>query len=341
MTPRERMEAAFDYTGPDRIPLVYHESPAGLHVHGQKLLDLFNRYPPDNPVTFDAIPGPPADAVDEEGRYYELKPDAWGILWEYRIYGLWGHPKAYPFDGWAASGAYRFPPLPAIGSDQFEQDRQQVAEQAQEYLVFRGGASIFERLHNLQPMDQVLGDLAAGDADMLGFLDRLTDYWLRDIEYWLAAGADVFFFGDDWGTQGAQIVSTRMFREIFKPRYARLMEPIHRAGKRVFFHTCGHLGELLYELFDLGVHGIWPQINQYDEGKLARECRDQGVAMYIHPDRQRLVPLGTPEEIDAKMGEYAERYRDLGGGGIFYVEMENDAPFENVQTLIESIDQHR
>ena len=335
------MMAAFDYSGPDRIPVVYHDSPAGLHVHGQKLLDLFNTYPPDNPVTFDSLPGPPADAVDDEGRYYEQRPDAWGILWEYRIYGLWGHPKAYPFEGWPAAAEYQFPELPAIGSEQFERDCERVRAEAEDYLVFRGGASIFERLHDLQPMVEVLGDLAAGDADMLRFLDRLTDYWLQHIEYWLAADADVIGFGDDWGTQGAQIVSTPMFRELFKPRYARLMEPIRKAGKRIFFHTCGHLGELLYELFDLGVDGIWPQINQYDEEELARECRERGVAMYIHPDRQRLVPLGSPAEIEAKMAEYAERYRKLRGGGIFYVEIENDAPFENVKALIESVDRHR
>ncbi|MFC1526258.1 uroporphyrinogen decarboxylase family protein [Candidatus Latescibacterota bacterium] len=341
MTPRQRMVSAFDYSGPDRIPVVYHGSPAGLHVHGQKLLDLFNRYPPDNPLSFDSIPGPPPEAVDEDGRYHEVRQDDWGILWEYRIYGLWGHPKAYPFDGWKAGREYQFPEQPDIGSAQFERDRAKVEEEARDYLVFRGGASIFERLHDLQPMDMVLADLAAGDEDQLAFLDRLVDHWLHSIEYWIAAGADVLSFGDDWGTQTSQIVSTDMFRRIFKPRYARLMEPIHAAGRRVFFHVCGHLGELLHELIDLGVDGLWPQINQYDEVELAETCREHGVAIYIHPDRQHLVPLGTPEEIDRKMAEYAARYRRLGGGGIFYIEIENDAPFENARALIESVDQHR
>ena len=38
---RQRMLDAFNYTDPDKIPLVYHPSPAGLFVHGEKLLDLF------------------------------------------------------------------------------------------------------------------------------------------------------------------------------------------------------------------------------------------------------------------------------------------------------------
>ena len=71
------------------------------------------------------------------------------------------------------------------------------------------------------------------------------------------------------------------------------------------------------------------------------KCRDHRVAIYIHPDRQRLVPLGTPAEIDATIRAYAERYHALGGGGIFYIEMENDAPFENVKALIEAVHRYR
>jgi len=231
--------------------------------------------------------------------------------------------------------------VPEIGSEQFQRDRQRVQDESGQYLVFRGGVSIFERLHSLQPMDQVLADLAAGDAGLLAFLDRLTEHWLRDIRYWLAAGADVICFGDDWGTQSAQMVSTAMFRRIFRPRYDRLMQPVREAGRRIFFHSCGHLGELLDELFDLGIHGLWPQINQYDEERLAEECRRRGVAMYIHPDRQTLMPLGTPAQIESRIAAYAARHRRLGGGGIFYVEIENDAPFANARALLEAIDRYR
>lgn len=51
MTPRERMIRTFEFNNPDKIPVVYNSSRAGLYVHGEKLLDLFNQYPPDNPIT--------------------------------------------------------------------------------------------------------------------------------------------------------------------------------------------------------------------------------------------------------------------------------------------------
>jgi hypothetical protein len=95
-------------------------------------------------------------------------------------------------------------------------------------------------------------------------------------------------------------------------------------------------------LLDLGIDGLWPQIGLFEQvPRVVERCREARVTIYIHPDRQRLIPLGAPSEIDGAIRAYAERYHDLGGGGIFYVEIENDAPWENVRALIEAIHTHR
>ncbi len=335
LTSRQRMLAAFDFTAPDRIPVVYHPSPAGLHTHGQKLLDLFNRYPPDNPIRFDAIPAPPPGTVNTAGEYHEIRTDDWGTEWEHRIFGVWGHPRRYPLRSWDEGPAYRFPPFPAP-------DQAEIARQREQFLVFAGGISIFERLCALRPMDEVLMDIQARDPGLLAFLDRLTDYWLEEVAALIAAGADVISFGDDWGTQCAPIVAPALFREVFKPRYDRLMAPVRRANRILFFHCCGFLGGIFDELLDLGVKGLWPQIGLFEaDPATLRKCRAHNVAIFIHPDRQRLIPRGTPAEIEAKIRDYADRFHRQGGGGIFYIEIENDAPFENVKALVEAVDRYR
>ncbi len=168
MTSRQRMLDTFAFNAPDKIPVVYHPSPAGLHVHGEKLLELFNAYPPDTPVVFDHIPRPPEGALDAAGRYHELRTDEWGTEWEHRIFGVWGHPHRYPVESWDAAGRYVFPPVPAFNSSA-------IAAQRQEYLVFEGTISLFERLHALRPIDEVLMDILAEDPALLHFLDRLVD----------------------------------------------------------------------------------------------------------------------------------------------------------------------
>ena len=334
-TSRQRMLDTFEFNTPDKIPVVYHPSTAGLHVHGKKLLDLFNEYPPDNSITFDTIPSPPTDSIDSNGRYHEFKIDEWGTEWEYLIYGIWGHPNKYPFKSWYEAVDYQFPYIPVI-------DAATIAEQQKEYLVFSGWISIFEKLHALRPLDELLMDILTRDPALLGFIDRLVDYWLEAIHRMIDAGVDVIMFGDDWGTQNNHLIAPELFQSIFKPHYKRLMDPIHKAGKKVFFHICGFLGSTFDDLMDLGINGLWPQITLFESNPTYIEkCREHKVAIYIHPDRQYLIPNGSPREIDTAIKRYAEKYHAIDGGGIFYVEIENDAPFENIKVLIESIHKWR
>ncbi|MCF6284164.1 MAG: hypothetical protein L3K26_03110 [Candidatus Hydrogenedentes bacterium] len=334
-TSRQRMLDAIEFNAPDKIPVVYHPSPAGLHVHGTKLLDLFNAYPPDNWVNFTTIPSPPEGTIDDQGAYHEISTDDWGTEWECLIYGVHGHPRRYPFESWEEAADYSFPPLPVIG-------RTALAEQRKNYLVFSGWISIFEKLHALRPMDEVLMDILTENAALLRFLERLTEYWLESVHAMIDAGVDVIMFGDDWGTQNAPLISPSSFQHLFKPHYETLMGPVRKAGKKVFFHSCGYLGGTLDELIDLGISGLWPQITLLESNPMFLEkCRKHKLAIYIHPDRQYLVPKGSPEEIDATIKRYAERYHAAQGGGIFYIEIENDAPFENVKALVEALHKWR
>ena len=140
------MLAAFEFTGPDRIPVVYTPSPAGLYVHGQKLLDLFAQYPPDNPLNVESLPAPPADAIDRDGRYYEVRTDPWGTEAEHMIFGVWGIPRRYPMASWAEGASYRFPP-PSAFPAQNMLDKARLTRLREDYLLFTGWVSIFERLH--------------------------------------------------------------------------------------------------------------------------------------------------------------------------------------------------
>ena len=332
MNSRERMIAAIEFRQPDKIPLFYHPSEAGLYVHGQKLLDLFQRIPGDNGTTFSGIPQPPPETVDAKGNYHEFRRDEWGTTWEYLIFGIQGHPKEYPFANWGEAHAYSLPPV-AEAKETSEEFRRS-------YCVFGGGGSIFEKAFSLRPFDEVIVDFLEEDSDLLQFTDRLVEYYNRINGGALERGVDIFCFGDDYGTQTAPLFPRELFKRVFVPRYRQMFAPILQAGRKILFHSCGRLDSVMEELFDLGIHVLWPQLSIYgrDESFLDR-CAERRVALLLHPDRQYLIPRGTPEEIRSWVRDMADRYRQ--GGGIFYVEMENDAPWENVKALLESIAEYR
>jgi uroporphyrinogen decarboxylase len=332
------MRKAFAFDNPDRLPVYYHPSPAGLYVHGQKLLDLFREYPPDNPITFDALPQPPADAFDPDGRYHEIKKDAWGTTWEYRIFGIAGHPYEHAIPSAEAMDAYVFPMVPECYGERFEQERLRIQQLKEKYLVFGGGGtSIFEKLCGLRPFEDVLVDLAAREPAMLRLLDRLMEFGHKHVEYHLAVGSDVIMFGDDWGMQDSLLISPALFRKVFKPRLRALMEPVRRTGAWIFYHSCGAVQPLYHDLVELGINGLWHQIGLYDAEAFAKEAARNRTVLFLHMDRQRLVPLGTPHQIRETVKRYTDIHQRLGGGAIHYVEIENDAPFENVEALIKAV----
>ncbi len=328
------MLKAFAFGGPDRLPVYYHASPAGLYVHGQKLLELFRAYPPDNPVTFDAIPQPPAEAFDPDGRYHEFRKDEFGTVREYRIFGVWGHPREYAIPSAEAMDDYTFPAVPACSGEPFERERRRIEWLRRDYLVFGEGPNLFETLHGLRPFETVLVEVTTQEPAMMRLLDRLVEYRRKRLEYQLALGIDVIMFSDDWGTQDSLLVSPDVFRRVFKPRIASLMEPVKRAGRRVFYHSCGAVHPLYGDLVEVGIDGLWHQVGLYDAEGFAREAAANRTVLFLHMDRQRLIPRGTPREIRETVRRYRDIHMRLGGGAIFYVEVENDAPFENVEALI-------
>lgn len=337
MNSRERMLAAFEYSNPDKIPVLYKPCAAGLYVHGQKFVDLMHELPPDNPLSIDGLPEPSPECVDADGLYRERKYDEWGTLWEYTIFGIAGHPAGYPFGSWAAAGEYNFPPVPEPGQLAYAGQK----ADKKNYLIFCGWHSLFEKLHALRPIEELFMALIDEDADLLNLMDRLTDYHARLIDVEIKAGADVIMFGDDWGHQHGPAISPEMFKALFRPRYEKLFRQVKRAGCKVFLHSCGRLGPILNEFLDMGIDGIWPQILCYDLEELSGKLKKSSAAMFIHPDRQYLVPNGTPKQIQEAVQQYCEYFHRLGGGGIFHIEMENDAPWENVECLIRSIHKYR
>ena len=106
MTSRERVEAALAFRAPDAIPLQISAAPGGLYEHGSKLLDRIRGCGHDF-GTFDDLrlpEPPPATDFDPDGSYHAIWTDEWGVTWEYRLFGVWGHPLKRPlvFD-WAGA----------------------------------------------------------------------------------------------------------------------------------------------------------------------------------------------------------------------------------------------
>ncbi len=337
MLPRERVLTALEFRRPDRIPVQVHPSPGGLFEHGQKLLDLIHACPCDfYDLAGLRLPQPPSEDFGPDGIYRRVTTDAWGVTWEHRFFGIWGHPYNEPLADLGKLRTYRPPAPPPLSGPEFDAARRNAAEHKRKYFFAGGGGMIWEQMHFLRPYEDCLIDILEDTPEINQMADMITDHAEGCVRHQLAIGADAIQFGDDFGTQQAPIFPPDVWRRFFKPRYERLCAPIRKAGKKIIFHSCGQVGPLLEEFADLGVHAIWPQLSLFDPRELAQRCRGLGLAVMLHPDRGELMQRGPPHKVRDYLARLLDTFDTAAGGSWLYLEIDPGFKWENTLALFES-----
>jgi len=337
MLPRQRVIAALETSGPDGPPLyVSAPTPGVLCEQGDRLTQLLRDYPQDfGDLSNLGVPPCPPHAFD--GQFHDTVVDIWGVTWEYRIFGLHGHPKARPLDDLDGLDSYQPPPPPPLEGPQFEALCATARTHKKTYYLLAGWVTIFEVLHAVRKFEDVLMDLADDAPYVHRIADMIVEYdeaWVRQM---LAYGADGILFADDWGTTSGPMVSLECWRSFFKPRYERLIAPVRAAGRHVFVHTCGHTEWLWDDLADLGISALWPQLTANDNARLAQWCRRRGVALLAHPDRANLMPGGTPQQVRGEVRRIVRTFGSPEGGLMVNGEVDRGFRIENVHALYDEV----
>ena len=94
MTSRERVIAAIEFSGPDRIPHNNAFVPAVFRKYGRKVEELLGRFPSD----FAGADEPPDESAFRTGRF----TDEWGCMWEVSLPGFGGQVVVHPLSDWKA-----------------------------------------------------------------------------------------------------------------------------------------------------------------------------------------------------------------------------------------------
>ncbi|HPF56065.1 MAG TPA: hypothetical protein PLV03_05955, partial [Clostridiales bacterium] len=240
MNSRERVAAAMKYQKPDKVPVEYLCTPVGYYEHGEKLNDLYATLPGDfGPFERRPIPLLGPELFDMNGKYHEFRRDDWGILWEYRIYGIAGIPYERPLEDLSKVYDFKFPEPPKAVGERFETDLAAGKIHREQYYHQYHCGSLFERLRELCLDEDVYCEMAEDSKEINYLADKIAEYDRAKVEYAVALGADGVSFGDDYGTERALITSPEMWRRFFKPRLKYIFEPAVKAGMTVHFHSCG------------------------------------------------------------------------------------------------------
>ncbi len=322
MTSRERVNAAIEFKGPDRVPFTNVFFPGALWRHGRKLIELMERHPDDFGNKGFQIP-PEPDVVIEE------YTDDWGVTWRRSKGYSAGEVLKPALNTWDRWPRYAFPHDPPESS--WDGLKACFANPERDWYALTGWIDLFERMQFLRGTENLLMDFAGDRTELHELADRILNRNIRLIEGYIRSGADGIWLSDDWGSQDRLLINPDLWRRFFKPRYRRMIEIIRDAGRHVFFHSCGWTMDIWDDLIELGVNVINPQNALFPHDVLEDKLAGR-ICVFADADRQHVMPFGTPEEVRAFVRNTISTF-NRSGGVMLRFELEPVWPYENIEAM--------
>jgi len=165
-------------------------------------------------------------------------------------------------DGWELLETYDWPDVDR--ADLYEEAAEQVkAHHAEGFYVTGGMGMAFDIARYMRRMEVFLADCASDGERVRVLLDRIAELLERQVHRYADIGVDGISSGEDWGTQDRLLMSPAMFRDLFKPVYARVVGTAKSRGLSFRLHSCGYVRDAIPDWIETGV-----DILQFDQPEL-------------------------------------------------------------------------
>jgi len=293
MTSRQLVRRAILFEGPDRVPRDLPD-PWGS--------DILR-------VAVDPTPGW-APAVEGE--------DEWGCIWR-KTEGdrTMGQVVGHPLGDYSLLDEFRFPNLDM--PERYLSAKKTIEENSDEKFVLGCPGFNFNLIHRLEFLRghvRAWTDPYVHPVELGRLLDRMADIAIDFVRQMAAIGVDGIFSCDDWGLQDRPMVSPELFREFWKPRYARIYDEAHRLGLITALHSCGHIMDLLEDFIDMGVDMV--NIEQQENMGIKELGRRFGgrLCFWCPVDIQKTMVYGSPDDVRASARMLIDSFGRFNGGFI-------------------------
>lgn len=301
MTGREIIQRVLSFDVPERIGMTYsgYNDEARLH-------DTAGVGPSPDP-NFEA-----KRWDDDHGG--ECHNDEWGCVWRrLKDKTLGGEVIDPPIKTWDDLDTYKLPTFD--DPTRYEKAAQACEQIKDKYILGSLPGCCFNAARYLRKLENYLYDCAA-DPDNVNRLNRMvSDLILRQVDIYADIGVDGVSYCEDWGTQKRLLVSPKMWDELFKWTFERLVSHAHAKGLTVWMHSCGYVRDIIPPLIDIGMDLF--QFDQPELHDLDWLAQFSGRVTYWFPiDIQKTLQTGDEETIRARAREMVRKLGAKGGGFI-------------------------
>ncbi len=205
--------------------------------------------------------------------------------------------------------------------------------------------TMFDMMQQLVGLEKLLVDMARSEPYVETLMDKCKDFALAVGKKLVSMGVDGVWTGDDFGAQNGMLISPRMWRKYFKERYRDVYAQLKAVNPAVMImqHCDGAVAPILGDWVEVGLevfNPVQPNVPGHEPEDLKSSFGDR-MSFWGAIDQQRLLPFGTPAEIEA---DVRSKIDVLGRGGGYMVApahiIQADAPPENVLAFIDAVKKH-
>lgn len=202
---------------------------------------------------------------------------------------------------------------------------------------------MYENAWQVRGYEEFLMDLLTDREWAECLLDRFCENNLRTATAAAGAGYDCIGTGDDVANQNTMMFEPGLWREVMKPRWARVIAAA-RAIKpdiQVWYHSDGNLWDILDDLVEIGITILNPVQPECMDPLAIRRRFGRRLAFDGCVGTQTTFPFGTPGEMRRRVRELAGSL-DAGSGGLMLSPthvLEPEVPSANVRAFFEGCDE--
>ena len=347
MTSKERVQIALSHREPDRVPLdlwITPEVEASLirETGSQDKYEMRVNQGHDCLMSFVGIVS--SFYMSDEEQY--VCP--WGITWRQVPYAG-GRAKyteivTHQLAGDDAKLSSYNPPDPEE-PEQYREVEELAARYGKTHCIVGGVlASVFECPWYLRGMMQFLQDMLTNKDYAHQLMDMVMEFHRRAGIHMIERGCDMLLAGDDVGTQDRMLISPDLWREFVKPRYGELFQAYRdvKSDVRIATHICGSIEPIIEDLIEVWVDVLNPvQPLAMDPARLKRRFGKR-LSFWGGVDDQKVIPLGTPEDVEQEVRLRLEQLAP--GGGYILCSSHNvqaGTPRENIHAFYRAAERFR
>jgi Uroporphyrinogen-III decarboxylase len=342
MNSRERIRAVLDFKEPDRVPVDNNGNVSGIHEAAYKNLlnylnipdeiciydyvqrlaevkdDIKNRLGVDTRYLYPNSPDSFVFNVNTDGTF----KDEFGTV--YRRINYYADIFKPVLKGKTLEEikAYKFPDPSDPSRFYGLKEKAEKLYNETDYSLWAGVvSSLFYFAWSLRGMEEFMTDLYGDPKTAQYIMDSIVNWNIGFFESFysiIGPYIDVFWIGDDWGTQEGCLISPKYFKEEVVPRFKKMISFIKTiTNAKCCYHTCGATYWCLDDLIEMGVDIVHPLQANAVGNDTAKIKKEYGQKLIFHGGTNNQGVFH--KDIKTLTIDTLQRIKDLapGGGYIF------------------------